>query len=214
MLSYPKWKPAIDFLAAFLLLVLLSPLILLLCLLIKLEDPEGPAVFRQTRAGKHHRLFTLYKLRSMKVATHRNGRELSDEERMLKTGRILRKTSLDELPQLWNILKGDMSFIGPRPLLPEYVPHYNEEEKKRHNVKPGMSGWAQVNGRNSVTWEEKFALDLDYVSRLSWQMDLLIVWLTIKKILMGSDIIEAGHETTQDFTEYRTAQLHRSKKFS
>lgn len=206
MFSYPRWKSIVDVVAALVFLICCSPVLCLLCVLIKLEDPAGPAVFRQERVGKNNQIFTLYKLRSMKVETHQNGRELTDEERMLKVGYMLRKTSLDELPQLWNIVKGEMSFIGPRPLLPEYLPYYNEMERQRHKVKPGISGWAQVNGRNRVTWEEKFALDVEYVTHMSAQMDLRIVWLTIQKIFKTSEIIEAGHETTQDFSVYRSTQ--------
>lgn len=208
MSDYRNWKSLFDYAFALILLISISPFLLLISIFIKLEDPAGPVIFHQKRMGKDNQIFTLYKLRSMKVETEKNGRELTDEERMLKVGKFIRKTSLDELPQLWNILKGEMSFIGPRPLLPEYLPYYNEVERKRHKVKPGISGWAQVNGRNRVTWEEKFMLDLEYVSRFNMKLDLLIVWLTIKKIFIASDIIEAGQETTQDFTEYRSSQLN------
>lgn len=147
----------------------------------------------------------------MNSNTDRNGTLLSDSERMLHCGKWIRKLSLDELPQIINILKGEMSFIGPRPLLPEYLAFYTEKEIKRHSVKPGISGWAQINGRNSLTWEERFSLDLDYIDQLSFKLDTKIVLLTIKKVLSGSDVIEDESEELADFDVYRMNQMRRSK---
>lgn len=212
MTEYRNWKPLIDFVCALLLLLLVSPILLVISLLIKMEDPSGPVIFCQERAGKGNRIFTLYKLRSMKTVTEQEARTIPDEDRILQIGKFVRKTSLDELPQLWNILKGDMSFIGPRPLLPEYLPYYNEVEKKRHDVKPGISGWAQVNGRNRVTWEERFLLDVEYVEQLNVWLDIKIVFMTLKKVFMSSDVIVAGKETNQYFSDYRMAQWNDHEK--
>ena len=138
------------------------------------------------------------------METHQNGRKLSDGERLLRTGKIIRATSLDELPQLWNILKGEMSFIGPRPLMPEYLPHYTEFEQRRHEVLPGISGWAQVNGRTALHWEARFELDVEYVESISLAKDLHILVLTVRKVFLSSDIVEAGEETTQDLSVLRS----------
>jgi undecaprenyl phosphate N,N'-diacetylbacillosamine 1-phosphate transferase len=153
------FKPFLDFIVAAILLILLFPLILVSFIFIKLEDPSGPVLFKQKRIGKDSKEFRVFKLRSMKVRTHdKSGKELTDHERMLRFGELFRKLSIDELPQLMNILRGEMSFIGPRPLPIIYGPYYNENENRRHEIKPGISGWAQVNGRNSISWEDKFKL--------------------------------------------------------
>lgn len=203
---YLKWKSILDPLCAFFLLLFLLPLILVLGFLIKLEDPTGPAFFRQERIGQNEQVFTLYKLRSMRMETEINGKVLSEDQRLLLVGKFLRSSSLDELPQLFNILKGEMSFIGPRPLLVEYLPYYNSYERKRHVVKPGVSGLAQVTGRNSLTWEEKFDLDISYIHNLSFKQDVKIFFLTIQKVLTKTDIILAGSETTINFADYRLEQ--------
>ncbi|MBQ4812036.1 sugar transferase [Pseudoalteromonas luteoviolacea] len=200
-------KYIIDFLAALLLITILSPLILLSFLVIKLEDPKGPVIFRQKRIGLKGREFLVFKLRSMRVETQdASGKELNDSERMLKYGELFRKLSVDELPQLFNILKGDMSFIGPRPLPIIYAPYYNEEENRRHDIKPGISGWAQVNGRNSITWEDKFKLDIEYVDNINFLFDLKIAFLTVYKVFSKSDVVVRGNDTNVDFHTYRKEQ--------
>lgn len=172
----------------------------LAALAIKIEDGKGPILFRQERPGKDEKIFKIYKFRTMKVQTHdQDGKLLADFERLTKVGKFLRKTSVDELPQFFNVLKGEMSFIGPRPLLVQYLPHYTNEQKKRHLVRPGISGWAQVNGRNAISWEEKFELDIWYVEHLSLKVDIKIVYLTIMRILMRKDINHSGSDTMPFF---------------
>lgn len=195
---YRKYvKRLMDLIFALVLIVLLWPLMVMLAILIKAEDPTGPAIFKQERVGQGNKSFKVLKFRSMITETEKNGRKLADAERMLKTGRLIRKLSLDELPQLFNIVKGEMSFIGPRPLPTIYLPYYTEEELKRHDVKPGISGWAQVNGRNYLSWEQKFKYDLHYVNNLSFLLDLKISFLTIAKIIARSDVGVRG----QDFPD-------------
>lgn len=206
MLKYGYLKSLIDMIGAFTLLLVLSPIILIFGMLVKVEDPSGTVFFRQERIGKNNKAFVLYKLRSMKIDSEENSHLTTDEERMLKIGKLIRQTSIDELPQLINVLKGEMSFIGPRPLLVEYLPYYTDRESRRHSVKPGISGWAQVNGRTSVTWERKFDLDVEYVEKCSLLFDIRIVMLTLKKVIEGSDIIESGQETNQDLVQYRLNQ--------
>lgn len=155
---------------------------------IKIEDPKGPILFKQQRPGKDAKIFTVYKFRTMTVETKRNGKPLSDMERITKVGNILRKTSIDELPQLFNILRGEMSFIGPRPLLVQYLEHYSPEQMRRHEVLPGISGWAQVNGRNAISWEERFKLDVWYVDHISFWLDLRICLMTIRTIFTRKGI--------------------------
>lgn len=205
-MAYIKWKTLFDRIFAFLLLLCVIPVILIIGIAIKIEDPSGPVFFQQQRIGKKEHVFILYKLRSMKMATQEKEKTLTDNERLLIVGSFIRSTSIDELPQLINILKGEMSFIGPRPLLVEYLPYYTCYERKRHNVKPGISGLAQVKGRNLLTWEEKFSLDVDYIENISLKMDLDIFKLTIKKVIKKSDILLSGNETTQNFVDYRLAQ--------
>lgn len=205
-MAYIKWKTLFDRIFAFLLLLCVIPVILIIGIAIKIEDPSGPVFFQQQRIGKKEHVFILYKLRSMKGTTEENGKILTDNERLLIVGSFIRSTSIDELPQLINILKGEMSFIGPRPLLVEYFPYYTCYERKRHNVKPGISGLAQVKGRNLLTWEEKFSLDVDYIENISLKMDLDIFKLTIKKVIKKSDILLSGNETTQNFVDSRLAQ--------
>lgn len=191
-------KRVLDVLAA-LVLSIPSALLVGLCVLaVKLESP-GPAFFCQERPGKDGRIFRMYKLRSMIVETTRNGRALGDMERMTRSGRIMRACSLDELPQLWNILRGDMSFIGPRPLLVSYLPLYSPQQRRRHEVRPGISGWAQVNGRNLLSWEEKFKLDVWYVDHVSLGLDMKIFWLTIRNVFRRDGINADGEDTMPDF---------------
>ncbi len=197
---YLKGKRIVSFIMALLLIVVTSPVMLLVALAIKIEDFKGPILFKQERPGKDEKIFKIYKFRTMKTQLEDiNGRALSDFERLTKVGRILRKTSLDELPQFFNVLKGDMSFIGPRPLLVQYLPYYNERQHKRHNVRPGISGWAQVNGRNSIDWEEKFELDVWYVEHVSLALDLKIVGMTIRKIIAQKDINHSNQDTMPFF---------------
>ena len=149
----------------------------------------SPVIFCQERPGKDEKIFKLYKFRSMTDERDENGELLPDDVRLTKFGRLLRSTSLDELPEAWNILKGDMSVIGPRPLLVEYLPYYTEEERHRHDVRPGLSGWAQINGRNACSWEEKFAYDLEYVEKVSFIFDVKLVYQTVLKTVKRSDIL-------------------------
>jgi len=191
-------KPLIDRLLAFVLLICLSPLILVTGILVYLKIGK-PIFFTQTRPGKNEKLFCIYKFRTMTDKVNMNGELLSDEERLTSFGMWLRKLSLDELPQLFNVLKGEMSFVGPRPLLIEYLPRYNKEQKKRHNVKPGITGWAQVNGRNAISWKDKFVLDVWYVEHLGFMLDVKIMWLTLWKVLRRSDISSRKTVTMEKF---------------
>lgn len=182
-------KRVLDFIFALILLIITSLIMFITAIAIKIEDPKGPVLFKQDRPGRHTKVFKVNKFRTMMVATKKNGVKLSDKERLTKIGVLLRKTSIDELPQLFNILKGEMSFIGPRPLLVKYIPFYTEDEMKRHNVLPGISGWAQVNGRNAIGWKDKFLYDIEYVENFSFKMDIKILFLTIYKIFKSSDIM-------------------------
>lgn len=194
---YKYIKRIMDLLTAVLLAILLSPLMILSAILIA-ANRDGPVLFKQKRPGKNGKIFTVYKFRTMSTKLcDENGRELSDFERMTKIGRILRKTSVDELPQLFNIIKGDMSFIGPRPLLIEYLDLYSPEQMRRHDVLPGISGWAQVNGRNTLTWDEKFSYDIYYVDHYGFLMDMKIFFKTIQNVIR-QDGINSGKENTME----------------
>ncbi len=160
---------------------------------------RGRWLFRQRRPGWHGRLFTLYKLQTMTEARDAHGRLLPDAQRLPPLGRWLRATSLDELPQLWNVLRGDLSLVGPRPLLPEYLPLYSPAQARRHAVRPGLTGWAQVHGRNAISWEEKFAYDVWYVDNLSWGLDVSILWRTAGRVLGGRGVAAPGQATTTAF---------------
>lgn len=197
---YKYVKRALDFISALFLLIILSPVLALAALLIALQH-DGPILFKQERPGKDGKIFTVYKLRTMSTERYdKNGRELSDFERMTRLGRLLRKTRVDELPQLFNILKGDMSFIGPRPLLTEYLELYSPEQMRRHEVLPGISGWAQVNGRNTLTWDEKFTYDVYYVDNYSFKMDMKILIKTVANVLSQSGINSDETNTMEKFT--------------
>ncbi|SCL85372.1 sugar transferase [Sporanaerobacter sp. PP17-6a] len=197
---YRKYiKRLLDFIFAIILLIILSPIMLIAAMTIKAEDPKGPVLFRQKRPGKDAKIFEIYKFRTMKAETERDGRKLSDMERMTKVGSVLRKTSTDELPQLFNIIKGEMSFIGPRPLLVEYLKHYSCEQMRRHEVIPGISGWAQVNGRNNTTWEERFKNDVWYVDNVSFKLDFRIFFMTIYNILSRKGINNSEDDTMPIF---------------
>lgn len=194
---YKHIKRIMDLLTAVLLAMVLSPLMLLSAILIA-ANRDGPVLFKQKRPGKNGKIFTVYKFRTMSTKLcDENGRKLSDFERMTKIGRILRKTSVDELPQLFNIIKGDMSFIGPRPLLIEYLDLYSPEQMRRHDVLPGISGWAQVNGRNTLTWDEKFSYDIYYVDHYGFLMDMKIFFKTIQNVIR-QDGINSGKENTME----------------
>jgi len=175
-------KPALDVIFAVIGLVILSPLFMVISVAIKM-DSRGPVFFRQERVGKDCKIFTLLKFRSMEVPCTKNGTSIKDIDRITGVGKFIRKTSLDELPQLINIVSGKMSFIGPRPLLIEYLKYYNSEQIKRHIVTTGISGWAQVNGRNFITWEERFMLDIWYSKNISLKLDLQIFLMTIRRII-------------------------------
>ena len=179
-------------------LLILSPVILALACLIQMRLGK-PVLFRQTRIGHGDKPFTFLKFRTMTDARDSRGILLPDEPRLTALGRFLRASSLDELPQLWNVLKGNMSLVGPRPLLPEYLARYNTHQRRRHEVKPGITGWAQVNGRNALTWEEKFDLDVWYVDHCSLWLDVKILWLTLLKVLHRDGISHDGHATMPEF---------------
>lgn len=181
-----------------LLLLLALPLLLLVWLIRR--KLGSPVFFRQTRPGLHGKSFNMVKFRTMTDACGPDGVLLPDAVRLTSFGRFLRATSLDELPELWNVLKGDMSLVGPRPLLMEYLPLYSPEQARRHNVRPGITGWAQVNGRNALSWEDKFALDVWYVDHRTLWLDVKILWLTVKKVLVREGISAAGEATMSKFT--------------
>lgn len=193
-------KRILDFTLALVMLGLLSPLLLVVYIWLTIANKGAGALFTQERPGKDERIFKLYKFKSMTDERDAEGNLLPDAERLTKVGQFIRKTSLDELPQLWDVLKGDMSFIGPRPLLVQYLPLYNEEQRRRHNVRPGITGWAQVNGRNAISWEQKFKLDIYYVDHLSLWLDTKIIWLTIKKVIVREGINSETSATMEAFT--------------
>ncbi|HCD5975757.1 TPA: sugar transferase, partial [Enterococcus faecium] len=180
-------KRILDILLSGIALIVLSPIILIVGFLVRIKL-GSPIIFKQERPGKSEKIFSMYKFRTMTDERDHNGEYLPDEIRLTKFGKILRATSLDELPELWNILKGDMSIVGPRPLLVEYLPLYSEKQRKRHNVRPGLTGLAQVNGRNAISWEEKFDLDVYYVDKISFFNDLIIIIQTCKKVIKKENI--------------------------
>jgi lipopolysaccharide/colanic/teichoic acid biosynthesis glycosyltransferase len=179
-------------------LVVLSPVLGVTALLVRLRLGT-PVLFRQERPGLHGRPFQLLKFRTMRDAVDARGEPLPDEQRLTAFGRRLRSTSLDELPTLWNVVRGDMSLVGPRPLLMEYLPRYSAEQARRHAVRPGITGWAQVNGRNAIGWDEKFRLDVWYVDHRSLALDLRILWMTMRKVFVREGISQAGHVTMEKF---------------
>jgi sugar transferase EpsL len=180
-------------------LVVLSPVMVVISIVIRIFL-GSPVLFRQLRPGLDEQCFTLVKFRTMRDATDESGTPLPDGERMAALGRFLRASSLDELPELWNVLKGEMSLVGPRPLLPEYVSRYNDHQRRRHLVKPGITGWAQIHGRNDLCWEEKFKMDVWYVDHRSTALDFQILWRTLKIVLRGMGISQKGHATMPKFT--------------
>ncbi|EKI0457958.1 undecaprenyl phosphate N,N'-diacetylbacillosamine 1-phosphate transferase [Campylobacter jejuni] len=191
------FKRIFDFILASVLLVLFSPVILITALLLKIT--QGSVIFTQNRPGLDEKIFKIYKFKTMSDERDEKGELLSDELRLKAFGKIVRSLSLDELLQLFNVLKGDMSFVGPRPLLVEYLPLYNKEQKLRHKVRPGITGWAQVNGRNTISWQKKFELDVYYVKNISFLLDLKIMFLTALKVLKRSGVSKEGHVTTEKF---------------
>ena len=191
-------KPTFDFFAAFFLLLSLSPLIFLLILILLIVN-HGNVFFIQERPGLNQRPFYIIKFKTMKDSFDKLGNPLPDEIRLTKFGRFIRSTSLDELLQLVNVLKGDMSLVGPRPLLTKYLTRYNQEQTRRHNVRPGITGWAQINGRNSISWENKFKLDIEYVDKVSFLFDVKILWMTFLKVAQRKDISANGNSTMEEF---------------
>ncbi|MNE10428.1 putative sugar transferase EpsL [compost metagenome] len=192
-------KRLLDIIIASTALILLAPLYAFVAYKVK-KNLGSPVLFRQVRPGLHGKPFEMIKFRTMKDAVDANGQPLPDSERLTAFGKMLRSTSLDEMPELWNVIKGDMSIVGPRPLLTEYLPLYNEEQAKRHNVRPGMTGHAQVNGRNAIGWEEKFKLDTWYVEHQSTLLDFKIMFKTVHKVLAKDDISAEGEATMTRFT--------------
>lgn len=191
-------KPSFDFLASFFGLIILMPVMVLVIVLLFIAN-DGKPFFFQLRPGKNGKIFKIIKFKTMSDKKDSLGELLSDSERLTKAGKFVRKTSLDEIPQLLNVLKGDMSLIGPRPLLPQYLPLYNEFQNKRHEVRPGITGWAQVNGRNAISWMKKFEFDVEYVDSLSFKLDVKILFLTFKKVFMSEGISAIGSVTTEHF---------------
>jgi len=191
-------KPGFDFCFAFLILCITLPLLFILGFLLFLQN-SGTPLFSQVRPGLKEKPFTIYKLKTMQDTRDDQGVLLPDNQRVTPLGRIIRKLSLDELPQFWNVLKGDMSFVGPRPLLPEYLPLYNKDQKKRHNLKPGITGWAQVKGRNTISWQQKFEYDLWYIENQSFILDLKILLFTVGKIFKTQEVNASGLNTMERF---------------
>ena len=191
-------KRMIDLVLSGIALLVLSPVYLILAVLVRVKL-GSPVLFSQERPGKNEKVFRMYKFRSMTDARDANGDLLPDEERLTHFGATLRATSLDELPELWNIFKGDMSIVGPRPLLVRYLPRYNERQRRRHEVRPGLTGWAQVNGRNAISWEQKFEYDVEYVEKESFLFDVKILFMTVGKVLHRSGISQEGSATMEEF---------------
>ena len=200
-------KRILDVLLSGCALVVLFPVLLIVAVLVRAKL-GSPVIFCQERPGKDEKIFKMYKFRSMSDARDENGELLSDEARLTKFGRALRATSLDELPELWNIFKGDMSIVGPRPLLVRYLPRYNEEQHHRHDVRPGLTGWAQVNGRNALSWEDKFRLDVWYCEHVSFSLDVKVIFLTVKCVLHHEGISGADSATMEEFRGVMEETLH------
>lgn len=193
------FKRMIDCCLAMVAIVVLSPVMAAVAVLLAVANKGAGVVFTQTRPGKNSRLFKVMKFKTMTDERDENGNLLPDAQRLTKTGKFIRSTSLDELPQLFNVLKGDMALIGPRPLLPQYLPLYSKEQARRHDVRPGITGWAQVHGRNAISWKKKFELDVWYVDHCSFWLDLKIILLTVKKVVVREGIIKEGQATTEFF---------------
>lgn len=195
---YKYIKRILDIISSLLAIIILSPLLAVTAVFVKTKL-GSPVLFKQERPGKDEKIFTLMKFRTMTDERDENGELLPDEVRLTKFGKFLRSTSIDELPELFNILKGDMSVIGPRPLLVKYLPRYNEHQHRRHEVRPGLSGWAQVNGRNSISWEEKFDLDVEYVDNYSLSKDINILFMTVMSVIKRDGINSDNDVTMEEF---------------
>lgn len=204
---YAKYiKRMLDFILSLVALIILMPLMIVIGVLVRIKLGK-PVIFKQERPGKNEKIFTLYKFRTMTDKKDEKGNLLPDSKRLTKFGKMLRSTSLDELPELINILRGDMSIVGPRPLAVQYLPYYNNREKHRHDVKPGLTGFAQINGRNDLQWEKRFEYDLEYINKISFKEDFKIIFSTIKKVLKREDIVVRGTGEMVDFDEYRKNQI-------
>lgn len=196
---YAKYvKRPLDFILSLLAIIILSPIMLIIYILVRIKLGK-PAIFKQQRPGKNEKIFTLYKFRTMTDERDEDGNLLPDEKRLTKFGKMLRSTSLDELPELFNILKGDMAIVGPRPLLVEYLKLYNNEQRKRHNVRPGLTGLAQVSGRNLISWQDRFEKDIYYVNNLTFMNDLKIILVTVKKVIKREGISQDNNVTMEKF---------------
>lgn len=193
------FKRMIDCCLAMVAIVVLSPVMAAVAVLLAVANKGAGVVFTQIRPGKNGRLFKVMKFKTMTDERDENGNLLPDAQRLTKTGKFIRSTSLDELPQLFNVLKGDMALIGPRPLLPQYLPLYSKEQARRHDVRPGITGWAQVHGRNAISWKKKFELDVWYVDHCSFWLDLKIILLTVKKVIIREGITQEGQATAEYF---------------
>jgi undecaprenyl phosphate N,N'-diacetylbacillosamine 1-phosphate transferase len=193
------FKPLIDFLVALLVFTALSPVFIVVVVLLAIAN-NGKPFFFQWRPGKNEKIFKVIKFKTMNDRKDKNGELLPDAQRLTAVGSFIRRTSLDEIPQMLNVLKGDMSLIGPRPLLIEYLPLYNEEQKHRHDVKPGITGWAQVNGRNTISWKQKFEYDVWYLNHIGFALDFRIFWLTVRNVVKSEGISSATSATMEKFT--------------
>lgn len=205
------FKRLLDILLSLCILVLLSPVYVILIVLVRIKL-GSPVFFKQERPGLNGEIFTLYKFRTMTDARDKDGKLLPDKDRLTSFGKFLRSSSLDELPEFFNILKGDMSFIGPRPLLVSYLPYYTERESLRHTVRPGLTGLAQVSGRNFIDWDRRLAKDVEYVEGLSFRMDLKVLFLSVKVVLCRSDVAEDTNQSEGNFAQIRKERLKRTGK--
>lgn len=209
---YKKYiKRPMDIILSLIALIILSPVMLVIALIIRIRL-GSPVIFRQKRPGLNEKIFTLYKFRTMTDQKDENGNLLPDKMRITKLGKFLRSTSLDELPELLNILKGDMSFVGPRPLATIYLPYYNEKEKLRHTVRPGLTGLAQINGRNTLIWEQRFDYDIEYVNNINFLIDIKIIFKTLLKVLRREGVTVRGTTDVVSFHIYRQQQINANKK--
>lgn len=209
---YAKYiKRILDLILSLMALIVLMPLMIIIGILVRI-NLGSPIIFKQKRPGKNEKVFTLYKFRTMTDKRDIDGNLLPDEYRLTKFGKFLRSTSLDELPELINIIKGDMAIVGPRPLLVEYLPYYTEEEKHRHDVRPGLTGLAQVNGRNTISWEEKLKYDTEYIKQISFYSDLKIIFKTIKKTIKREDILMGNEFVVGKFIDQRKNKKERAFK--
>ena len=200
---YEKYiKRILDFTLSLIALICLSPILLIVAILVRVKL-GSPIIFKQQRPGKNEKIFTLYKFRTMTDEKDEQGNLLADEKRLTKFGKFLRSTSLDELPELWNILKGEMAIVGPRPLAIQYLPYYNEKERHRHDIRPGLTGLAQINGRNMIEWEKRFEFDIIYIETITLKNDIIIILKTIEKVIKKQDITIRGKGENIDFDIYR-----------